>query len=444
MSTVLRRSIRTRVAAALAIASACATMSIAGRLRAQPIDADPRTIISGARTAYQSKPTCERVIVTIKPAVGTVRKDEFVVRIDPGLPADPADDVLALEMGDLRVHAAGGVLSVVHASFPTTIYSAKYDVPLTQRQLRELLPPLPLPQWAIMQAPGDFTDIDLTPFTPDARFSSANSPDQSAEKPIWTVRGYCPRGDLTLTIDGLSQRLTKLSAAMKPENTTIEMTFEQIAKTPSASWVIDTTGRRVVDALWRLSEAMPPVKRGDTWPPNILRQINGKPDEVQLPAATIYTIITAPIAAGAKVEEVQAIGAAAKKAVDRAVKASVNSACSPLEFREVSALPSEPAGDDWKSIPARAADWWQTKNASEVLLLWPARATLSRFIPDAASVIVVVDFDRTVQGIIRLDGRADDVEAVAQEIGEALRRIKKPAATGPATPKEPANEKTPP
>ncbi|CAN5863842.1 hypothetical protein BH11PLA1_BH11PLA1_09930 [soil metagenome] len=212
---------------------------------AAPLTLDPVTALREIRAVYTAAPVAENITLTLRISERTTRQDRITFALDPHAPADPHDDTIALLLGPLRVHAAGGVLTVTQTNFDETYFEAPYREPLTVEQLTSILPPLPLPQLALLRADADTTILDLAATAPSVNFSAAVT-DPAADRPEIALTGASPRGSVTLTVDVRSGRLKHIVLGNPAAIGSLAFAFEAIKPDPALFIRPDISKRRRV------------------------------------------------------------------------------------------------------------------------------------------------------------------------------------------------------
>lgn len=213
----------------------------------------PDLALLAAQQAYTAGPVAERIQIRLNGA-----RSWITLRLDAGKAADLSAATLALELGDLRVHVADGVLTAASTRAPDVYFQSK-PVELSYASLEPVLPPVPLPQ--IVLARGFRNGQTLTPYTTDVRWTAAAWDDVAG-----TVRltGQAAQGAVTLELDRHSGRLRRLAA--ETDAGQLELIAEPIDAEPVATWTIDTTGRQQVARLSALTEQARSLVIGDAVP----------------------------------------------------------------------------------------------------------------------------------------------------------------------------------
>lgn len=248
-------------------ALAIGTAAVAQEKEKQTLEPVPAELfLSDVRDAY-SKPFADEVVIRLRSSSGD-RTDTVTVRVDPGPPgeADRPRAVL-LEMGPLRVHIAGGMLTVISTQATDKVYRRAFSDPISPAKLAELLPPLLLPQLAIA-CPGDHRLSTPLEVLRDVAWSDAVV-DESARPMTVSMRGSGPTGSITLTTLVSTMRLLKVSATVKRSGTEmqLEMTVRPVDPGDPAKWAIPTEGRQEVPSLTELRPTPKPLEIPGVAPP---------------------------------------------------------------------------------------------------------------------------------------------------------------------------------
>lgn len=382
--------------------------------------------------------TAEEVTIKIKTPQGPERTDRMTVRLDGG--ADGRPRRLMLEMGTLRIAVADGHMVAVNTSAPGKCYKRDYSGPLNAEVVRAILPPLPLPELDLL---GDGLEMlrNPTPYTPGVSWTGATAM-QSARPPTMTLTGSFPAGTVLLTAQVSSARLVHLTGVIKGKDgeTTLDLAFRPVEPGDPATWVVGTEG---CDATGSLAELRPPAKSsGPIQPGQPVPEVAfTKPD---MTAWTLFGALDAgrPLALvllrGGGTPE-RAAGAAndARNALSllRALRQGrplpgETEAPPPLEFSTAAAIVIElgefsPAKWEesqrgWGTI-TRARTPASAIEADDLMWASSAAQTIERFVPGANAVTIVINPDRSLRGVVKLDGRAADGEAVGAELRALLK-----------------------
>jgi hypothetical protein len=215
------------------------------------------------QSAYRNAPICERIQVEVHypapaPAIGTrIARSSVSVHLSgpaetapdtkPGSTEAPApqDQIIALELGALRIYAARGRLTAIHSRDPATYFQAAIDDQPTSRSLAAALPPILIPELDLKTAPADAPCSAFWPYATDITWQSVEVDPKHPSKR--TIRGTCTEGTLSLTT--LNQRLRTLTIDLPAKQTSLVLNFSTFGPCDPARLAIDTTRRQRVDAM---------------------------------------------------------------------------------------------------------------------------------------------------------------------------------------------------
>lgn len=227
-----------------------------------PIPAD--VFLSDLREAY-SEPFAEEVLLRVRTPAGD-RADTLTIRVDPGpKPPDPAATTgphpraVLLELGQLRIHIAESKLTAINTAAPDKFYQRSFSGPITTARLAELIPPLPLPQLAIVNPddPKLATPLDMLKHTAWADATV----DENSRPQTLTIRGTSHSGTITLTALVSTVRLTRASASIRQGETELqlEFTFRAVEPGDVSKWALPIEGRESVESLTALKTTPRPL-----------------------------------------------------------------------------------------------------------------------------------------------------------------------------------------
>ncbi|MBX9735404.1 MAG: hypothetical protein K2X32_00625 [Phycisphaerales bacterium] len=451
----------------------------ASRSGPAPLEIEPSTAMAEIRAAYASAPTCDRISLSLKLPDRPGKTESVIVarlwqapkvptplgEAAPNEPPPPRERVLSLELGPLRAVARDGQLRVIHTQHESTVYVRSYEKPLNPASLRSLMPPVALVSLAILASadelpgdpPGNARGMALAPWATGVRFTSATL-DPKAERPELLLRGTCDQGEVTLTADGATGRLTRMTTTFKTQ-LVLEMTFEPQPAGDPATWVLDTTKRRPVDTLADLTIAEVPLRVGNTLSFLDQKQVFGDgqdgaqsaivmlvsdPNPAQRAASTAEPIVGAGVSAIAGVldqDDPAPIRARAFIVARRrpegedenAMRAALPVRWAPIVKSPVLNPPAATKPIGQEPVPAATTP---VATSMSVTLIGPARSTIQRLSPEAEVVVCVVDRAMKIHAIIEVDGRIDDVGAMTRELREARRRAVAPTGEPAPSPRQ--------
>ncbi|MBX3377174.1 MAG: hypothetical protein KF678_09260 [Phycisphaeraceae bacterium] len=223
----------------------------------EPVPAD--LFLSDLKEAY-AKPFADEVVIRLRTPSGD-RSDTVTVRIDPGPPGErKGPQAVLLEMGPLRVHIAGGTLTAISTQVADKVYRKTFAGAITPAKLAELLPPLLLPQLAIVN-PEDERLSSPFEVLRGVAWSDAVV-DESARPMTVTMRGKGSTGSIALTSLVSTMRLSKVSATVKRAGAEmqVDMTVRSVEPGDPARWAIATEGRQEVAYLTELRPTPRPLE----------------------------------------------------------------------------------------------------------------------------------------------------------------------------------------
>lgn len=242
------------------------------RAAAQPGEIPAELVFDSIKHAYRDAPYAERAMIVIRrPATTpersdrpTERREEVTLRVDPGRGLERTGAKVCLELGELRVAAGDGKVTIIHARDPGNYVQTQYAGPLTPAVLAAALPPLPLPQLDLSLGAAD-PPTRLTPYAEAIIWLAATADDQAAPTTV-TISGQSAGRKVEAVTDAsgrLREFRAELPAAASPPTAgaaqsaaapasqlRIQITREPIAA--DATWNISTEGRTKVSSLSQL------------------------------------------------------------------------------------------------------------------------------------------------------------------------------------------------
>lgn len=409
---------------------------------AQTVQVPPGIMLEDLYAAY-ARPAAEEMTIRVRPPGGTERVETITVRTDPGDSRTPRR--LGLEMGPLRVHAAEGKLTAISTSAPGKYFEQSYSGDLTSAVLGELLPPIPLPQLELA-AQEKLTLAAPTPYTTGMVWTGAVA-QTGARQPTMTLTGEGPSGPVMVIAHVATGRLIRISASIRGRagDTSLELSFREIQAGDPASWAINVEGHTRVDSLMQLrSDSSRPgqVRVGQAVPemsftrrdlsPWTLSAATGASGEA--PANALVLVMFRAGQGG-----LPAMGdAGAGLGVLRAIRRGDNA--DPVAFSAGAAIVIELADFQKRVWDQAAAAWAAGAPEPDPLwtaaeLMWSSSVSLSidRFAPGAGAAAVVIGPDRTLRGVVVLDGRAADGAGLESDL-RAILKGPEPAAQEPPAP----------
>ncbi|VAX42843.1 hypothetical protein MNBD_PLANCTO03-179 [hydrothermal vent metagenome] len=206
---------------------------------------------------YRFAATADRVRVTLVQPSGRSDMLSFVVRCVPG-----AAGLVRLELGELIVVARQGEMRAVHAKDPTTFVELRASAESTGPAgvVRELLPPLALPQLSLAFDPAE---VDWCPLVTGLRWESAERLLIEGHDGV-RLRGRTDIGEARLDLAG--GRVRRFEADLDTEGTRLIIECEPFDPGDPAEWVLEVEGRRMVDRLEALRPLGARVRVGERLP----------------------------------------------------------------------------------------------------------------------------------------------------------------------------------
>lgn len=205
------------------------------------------------QAAYRAIPICERVQVEVHypapaPATGTrIARSTISVSLS-GPAASPdalAEQIVALELGALRIHASHAQLTAVHSRDPATFFQAAIDEQVTSKSLGAVLPPILVPQLDLKTAAPDSPLSAFWPYATDIVWQAVEVDARHPTKR--TIRGLLPAGSIALTVH--NQRLRSLAIELPTKQTSLILSFSPFGPCDPAKLAIDTARRQRVDCM---------------------------------------------------------------------------------------------------------------------------------------------------------------------------------------------------
>lgn len=394
----------------------------------------------------------EEMHVRFRSGAGGERTDTIALRMESN-----ADAVqrLRLELGPLRIYAASGTITAVHASAPGRCYTRSYTGALTPQVLAGVLPPIPLPQFALVADRGGAFRAP-TPHTADISWSDAVL-DDTVRPPTVTLTGAGAKSRVTLIANAETSRLIRFTASIQgPDgDSTLElMNFRPVDPGDPATWAIPTEGLEQVATLAALRPPAPPpaaeILPGQPVPdlsfsrPDLSRWslhsalLDAAANQAAAgaaapPAVVIFFRFSAiPERAAEIIRDAKAgLAALRQVTIGRALPGDNPAEIGPLPAVTASAIVME-LGEFTPQRWEEARSAWglisrerRPRNPLDIpadALMWAPSAaqTIERFAHGANAIVVVVAPDRTLKAVIRLDGRYADMVAVAKELRDLL------------------------
>ncbi len=237
----------------------------------EPIPSE--VFLADLHEAY-SAPFAEEITIRVHTPSGD-RSDTLTIRVDPGLkrlasdagPVTPRPRCVLFELGQLRISIAEGKLTATNSAAPDKFFQRSFPGPITPARLAEVLPPLPIPQLAIVnpEDPGFNSPLELLRKT----VWSDALVDEAARPLTITMKGLSPAGSISITALVSTVRLTKISASIhRPDaEAQFEFSFKAVDPGDPTKWALPTEGRQSVPSLTDLRTTPKPISPPPPVPP---------------------------------------------------------------------------------------------------------------------------------------------------------------------------------
>jgi hypothetical protein len=426
----------------LAVA-ACGAVALGQVHEPGPVDLPPGTAIDEAGKAYRAGPVADDVSITVRTgAAGPERKERYRVRIAARSADGQQGPRLLLERGRLRVFGAPGKRVAADVGDETACVVWELEGDPTAEDLARHLPPVPLPQIALALG-GENAARDLTPYTLGTVWSTATA-DERVTPSVVMLKGRCSGGDVTMVIDGRqgkSGRLRSFVAELKTDpggagrGMTLDLKCEPVVNPGDPKeWEIDPGTREHLGSISELRQRPAPIAVGKRVP--VLRLLSGQGEEwegswpavqpdVGPPAPGIGAVVLVFFRVPGDVERAAGISRDAMAGVEAAV-AWFNLPAGPagIAVRRVAVFrPMDFKPDRLAALGnVRSPNQLSGSTGPDSLLQTPLNftisppATLDRFAAGADAALVLLDASKVLRAVIRLDGRADQSDAIAAEL----------------------------
>lgn len=372
---------------------------------------------------YRFAATADRVRVTLVRPGGRSDMHSLVVRCVPG-----SAGLARLEFDDLTLVARRGGLRAVHGRDPT----AYAEIPASESAgdpasvLRDLLPPLAIPQLSLAFDPAE---VDWCPLVSGLMWESAERVAFDGHDGV-RLRGRTDVGEASL--DLVAARVRRFEADLDSAGgTRLIVECEPLEPSDPAGWALDLTGRRRTDSLRALRALGAAIVVGGRMP-RLSALLVGRPEErvlgaeegddlgaeTRLRAAVLMRDDTAPEQSRAIAEALLGGVIACRRDLLRGRIDGVYSKRLRLEG-PVGVVLAETTGGILERIDRQAEAW-----RAAVEAVWPAESegpelvwaadegrVVDRLAPGAQGVLVLYDGRGTIRAILPL-GAGTSVEAV--------------------------------
>ncbi len=384
----------------------------------------PEEIFGEARQAYRAAPVADQVSVEVVIDGGAPRAERLTVRIDAaGVGLEDGPRRVLLELGPLRVYVGGGRLIATHSAEPGAYFEAPFDGAISLASLQEVLPPVPVPQLALV-IPDDAAMRTPTPYTKGVRWDRAEY-EGDATPPTFRVYGRGFDGPVELTMDRGTSRISGFAARFQSEghDAVLELTCRPVPPGDPATWEPDVTGRTRVRALGELRTGArrAELRPGDRVPDFTLIGPDQTPwllfaavrEAASRPVVLLLFRIPADAARAAAIEADARAGLGALRSL-RSEGLIVDHAGAVIELADFNREAFQALRRRWADAAGSAA------GADDLLWASSGVASIDRFARDAGALIAVLNPDGTLGGIVRLDGRAGGDAALVDELRALL------------------------
>ncbi len=420
-----------------------------------PSDALPPDVaLEASMEAYSNKVCADEMNVKFKAPGAGERVDTFVIRMQPGETPRSGPRRMFLDLGQLKVFADRGTLTAISTAAPGKYAQMEYTPPLTPAVLATFLPPVPLPQLAL--AANDPKVLrSPTPYTPDVTWSDAQ-PEAAGRPQTVTITGLGPAGPVTLVTSTETGRMLKFAATIRGRagESVLELTSHPLADPgdPSA-WAIKTEGRERVAAVSDLrptaakresadAKSVPDLTciRPDMSRWSLHAAMDGQPQSSMV--LVLFRQTGAPERAGTVERDAKAALACIRSLrTGMPLPGESPDRREPLEFRSAAAV-SIPLADFNHQLEEARRGWGVAAlersatsapspiGADELMGCGSAAEQWMDLLqPAAGALAVVIAADKSVQAVVKLDGRSADQAALGAELRAAL--IGPPATPAP-------------
>jgi hypothetical protein len=385
-----------------------------------PREWHPGEIFGETRKAYRAGPVADDVSVEVTIDGGAPRAERLTVRIDAaGVGLEDGPKRVLLELGPLRVYVGGGRLIATHSAEPGAYFEAPFEKQISLVSLQEVLPPLPVPQLALV-IPDDAAMRTPTPYTKGVGWDRAEY-EGDATPPSVRVYGRGFDGPVELAIDPKTSRIAGFAARFQSDShdAVLELTCRPVPPGDPAAWEPDVTGRTRVGTLSALRSGARRVE---------LRPGDRVPDFTLIaPDQTAWSLLAAGREASSRPVAVLLFRVPADAARATAIEADARAGLAAVGALRSEGLVADHAGAvielsefNREAFLALAEAWARgtvgTTGAGRLLWASSGAASIDRFARDAGALIAVIKPDGTLGGVVRLDGRAGAGTSVVDDL----------------------------
>lgn len=386
----------------------------------------PGDVMNRVRRAYRTGPVAERVSVRIAHPSSVDRRATVIVRVDAGEGKRP--ERIMLELGRLHAHISEGELTVVDARDIRRAFGRVADGLSALEVLRAELPPLPIPQlgWAFGADETDSHDTMVIAGAPAITWVSIGDSDQRDRGAV-TLIGSSSAGEARLVVDRSTFRARRLSIPLAGKGR-MELVVTRVEARDAASWSIPVNGRVFVASLEELvSDAGERAKSKQSERMPALELVGDDLGALSFTELFKFENQTLPLAA------MILYRAKGNGEPDNpGTAADVRAACAVLQGvrvtfgRDAAASPKFTA---WavglfglttinpEGLAAAAKDWEACARTAWCGSEWEVLAGMF----EGNAVLLVVRPDRTLVGVIPLEGRAEEEDSILSDLTAMLK-----------------------
>ena len=385
--------------------------------------ADTPTALARLLGAYRFHAIAERVALVAKDASSEIASD-VLLRVDAGNIAAERPARLRLDLGRLAIYAEGDRLIAVHTQNNEQYFEAKLDGGLSPESLAKVLPSLPLPQI------GFALDRRATEELAIERSMMVVGAGETTWTGAWPLAGTAGETRVELVTTDISR--LKSYTFTNGELTvrgTIDAIVTDDAKRPDL-WGISTEKRTKVAKLTDLRALPSEVHVGDRMPVlgmhrhdlsgwslvDALRSLQEQPPKANaMTAAAVICVIPSDNAPTQNILAAQKSLSWLSREFDNQRMAGITT-CPRLITISVGVLELD------QIMPAfvrQTREKLGTITDGATLFYWTSvgKAALNRIAPGTTgAVVLVIDSEQRLLGVIPLDNTLTDEETIAREV----------------------------
>ncbi len=390
---------------------ACFALSHAAAAQPEPkAPLDPERVVAQFRKAYHKRAFVESLDVTVKTAAER-KRESVTVR-------GSREGELRLDLGDLTIWTEGTRLLAVHRLSAGTYFEAPLDPADRAASMLGTLPPLPIPQIALVLQPQTAPAVDWTvsPLCREPAWEKATATHQSG-KPAVVLEGSDKGVKVRVAGVGDPPVIVFADTASTHDGVTTTISSEVTRlDEPVGRLACDLRGRERVEHLTDLRAQTPDMRPGLAMPEIIAEPLirpageRGRSPAV-LPQGRACVLIMFSTAPGEGVERAEAFAAAAAEAA--------RSSPAALRVLAVRSIADSAAGGTIERFMRKVSKPGHKDNPVCFVSYSPP-TTLARFAPTSESraVAIVIESSGLVQAVV-----ADTEEAAAEKLRTALEAL---------------------